>query len=137
MSDSMSLLPDSSSPCPCGSGKSYGDCCRPYHLAQAYAESAEQLMRSRYSAYALQLENYLLKTWAETTRPAEIGFENGLSWQKLTIVATKKGRKNDRQGTVKFIAEFQLGLDRDSMSETSRFSRDEKNHWVYVDGDVS
>jgi len=109
-------------------------CCQPYHLTNSYPETAEQLMRSRYVAYAMQLKPYLFVTWAEVTRPAEIEFENGLSWQSLTIVSTKKGRKKDRQGWVTFTADYQVGLERGSMTEKSHFIRDEEGHWVYVDG---
>ncbi|MET0935854.1 MAG: YchJ family metal-binding protein, partial [Luteibacter sp.] len=46
-------------PCPCGSGGSYSSCCGRWHAGEA-APSAEALMRSRYSAYVLELEDYLL-----------------------------------------------------------------------------
>lgn len=49
------------SPCPCHSQKSYGECCQKYHNG-APAETALILMRSRYSAYALQLADYIIQT---------------------------------------------------------------------------
>jgi SEC-C motif-containing protein len=48
--------------CPCGSGKTYRDCCQLYHAQKGGAETAEDLMRSRYSAYVFGNEAYLLAT---------------------------------------------------------------------------
>ena len=52
----------SSSPCPCYSNKSYGDCCEPFHKKALHAPTAEALMRARYSAYALGEIDYLIIT---------------------------------------------------------------------------
>lgn len=121
--------------CPCGSGKVYGECCEPLHDARAYAQTAEQLMRSRYTAYVKRLSDYLKQTWAESTRPDEIDFEPGLSWQKLTILKTKKGRPKDQKGWVTFCAEYQVGLERFKMTEKSEFIRDSDGRWVYLSGE--
>ena len=120
--------------CLCGSNKKYQDCCQPFHLKKAFPETAEQLMRSRYVAYALHLKTYLIETWAEVSRPAEFEFENGLSWQRLQIDKTQQGRKKDKTGWVTFTAYYQVGLERSSMTEVSRFIRDKNQHWVYLDG---
>ena len=53
--------PDSQQRCPCG-GASYGSCCRPLHRQARAAATAEQLMRSRYSAFALAEIDHLLRT---------------------------------------------------------------------------
>jgi uncharacterized protein YchJ len=55
--------------CPCGTGLPYAECCRPLHDGTGTAASAEQLMRSRYSAFAVGDPAYLLATWHPTTRP--------------------------------------------------------------------
>lgn len=94
-------------------------------------------MRSRYVAYAMHLKPYLLRTWAKTSTPAFLEFENGLSWQRLQINRTKKGRKKDKQGWVSFTAHYQIGLEQGSMTETSEFIRDDKMYWVYLDGEVT
>jgi SEC-C motif domain protein len=47
--------------CPCGSGRSYKNCCQVLHKG-GKAVSPEALMRSRYSAYALNLADYIMKT---------------------------------------------------------------------------
>ena len=93
-------------------------------------------MRSRYVAYALHLKPYLLETWAKSSRPADIEFENGLSWQGLQIGKVKKGRKKDKQGWVSFVAHYQVGFEQGSVTETSSFIRDPNANWVYLDGKV-
>jgi len=55
----------SSKPCPCSSGKSYDECCAPYHERKVHAQEGEQLVRSRYSAFALGKTDYLYDTLHE------------------------------------------------------------------------
>lgn len=93
-------------------------------------------MRSRYTAYALLLKDYLLSTWSESPRPAELSFENGLAWTQLEIVQTRQGRAKDKRGWVTFRAHYQIGLDHGVMEEVSRFERDAQGYWVYVSGEV-
>ena len=64
----------SDAPCPCGRGPSYAQCCARWHAGplQGEAPDAETLMRSRYSAYALGLHDYLLQTWHPDTRPRQL-----------------------------------------------------------------
>ncbi len=121
--------------CLCGSGQNYHRCCLPFHTRKTYPETAEQLMRSRYAAYALHLKNYLLETWDVSTRPGEIEFENGLAWKSLTINSCKKGRLKDKQGWVTFTASYQVGLDHAKLQEKSYFIRDGQGHWCYVAGE--
>ena len=59
--------------CPCGTGQSYVDCCGALHSGARTAATAEQLMRSRYSAFAVSDEDYLLRTWAARNRPSSAG----------------------------------------------------------------
>lgn len=121
--------------CPCGSTQGYADCCAPLHSGIAAAQTAEQLMRSRYCGYVLMQEGYLLQTWAARTRPVEIAFDETLRWQKLTILQTQKGRVKDKKGTVTFCAEFEQAGQRFRMTEKSRFERNPQGLWVYVDGE--
>jgi SEC-C motif-containing protein len=72
-------------PCPCGSGRAYAECCRPAHQGQA-PSTAEALMRSRYSAYALDDTGYVLRSWHPETRPPGITSDPGLRWTGLSIV---------------------------------------------------
>ena len=47
--------------CACKSGRTYADCCKPFHVGVS-APNALALMRSRYSAYALSLHAYIMRT---------------------------------------------------------------------------
>lgn len=92
-------------------------------------------MRSRYVAYVLELEPYLLATWHSTTRPASLGFnkEEKTRWLGLTI---KRHEVQDKDhATVEFVARYKIGGRAYRLHETSRFVR-EDGRWFYVDGDI-
>ncbi|WP_314148087.1 YchJ family metal-binding protein [uncultured Leifsonia sp.] len=116
--------------CPCTSGESYDACCGPLH-AGAPAPTAERLMRSRFSAFALGDAAYLLRSWHRSTRPAELELDEGLRWYRLDIERTELGGPFDREGVVAFTAYYK-GAERGTMHETSRFVREGRD-WFYVD----
>jgi SEC-C motif-containing protein len=117
--------------CPCGSGALYQDCCEPYHLSLA-APSAEKLMRSRYSAYVLGLEEYLLDTWHPSTRPEYLNLANDRTkWLGLEV---KRFEPNDESAIVEFIARYKINGKAEKLHETSRFKRIAQR-WFYVDGE--
>lgn len=117
--------------CPCGSGALYQDCCEPYHLSLA-APSAEKLMRSRYSAYVLGLEEYLLDTWHPSTRPQYLNLANDRTkWLGLEV---KRFEPNDESAIVEFIARYKTNGKAEKLHETSRFKRIAQR-WFYVDGE--
>jgi SEC-C motif-containing protein len=72
-------------PCPSGSTRPYPECCGLWH-AGAPAPDAQSLMRSRYSAYVLCNEQYLLATWHPSTRPGSIPFSNNQKWLGLNVI---------------------------------------------------
>ena len=119
----------------CLSGEQYRLCCGRFHSGQAEAATAEQLMRSRYSAFVLLDEQYLLRTWHADTAPAELELGPDLKWRRLDIVATVQGGPLDTFGTVEFKAYFLHGDDRGIHHEISRFVRENKR-WFYLDGTV-
>ena len=121
-------------PCPCGMGVSYGVCCGPLHDGEP-ATTAEALMRSRYSAYAVGLNDYVFRTWHPRTRPADVSPSPDITWTGLEILATTDGGADDDAGTVSFRAHLTAGGRREQLHETSRFER-RGGRWVYVDGDV-
>ncbi|MFI6499740.1 YchJ family protein [Nonomuraea typhae] len=118
--------------CPCGLSTPYDECCGRLHRGQAEAVTAEQLMRSRYSAYARGEAAYLLTTWHPRTRPATVDFERGLRWDRLEIVATDGGSPIHTEGVVEFRAHFSRAGRTGHMHEVSRFVRD-NGAWVYLD----
>lgn len=115
--------------CPCGSGKTYTDCCEPLHNGES-AKSAEALMRSRFSAFALQLEDYLLSSWHPTTRPNQIQLEPDTQWKRLELISAENDKQ---QGSVHFKAYYQEHAQWHLLEETSKFLF-ENDHWFYHSG---
>lgn len=121
--------------CPCGTGAPYGECCGPLHDG-APATTAERLMRSRYSAYALGLEDYVFRTWHPRTRPDDLSPVPGVTWLGLEILASTDGAEGDDTGSVEFVARSRAPEGTHDLHETSRFAR-RGGRWVYVEGDVA
>ena len=120
--------------CPCGAPLPLHQCCGRVHAGTAPAATAEALMRSRYSAFALGDRAYLLRSWHPTTRPADLTLDPGRRWTHLEILSTTGGGLLHAEGTVEFRAHYRTADGRPgSMHETSRFVR-ENGHWVYLDG---
>jgi SEC-C motif-containing protein len=121
--------------CMCLSGEPYGECCGRFHSGAAEAASAEQLMRSRYSAFALLDLAYLLRTWHPDHAPKTLDLDPEMEWRRLDIIATGRGGPLDHQGTVEFKAHYRHGRDRGVLHEVSRFVR-EDGRWFYLDGRI-
>ncbi|BCN59077.1 YchJ family protein [Prescottella equi] len=118
--------------CPCLSGEQYGRCCGRFHSGTAEAPTAEQLMRSRYSAFAVGDEAYLLRTWHPDTRPKRLDLDPEQVWCRLDVLTTSGGGLLDSTGTVEFVAHYVDHGTRGSMREHSTFVR-EDGRWLYVD----
>ncbi|TXG86563.1 MAG: hypothetical protein E6R10_09690 [Rhodocyclaceae bacterium] len=118
--------------CPCGSGLAYARCCEPCHCGTA-AATAEALMRSRYSAYVLNLHDYLRDTWHPDTRPAEFD-DAPLHWLGLDV--KRHLQQDDTHAIVEFVARYRADGRGHRLHETSRFVR-ENGRWYYVDGDFA
>ncbi|SFX47900.1 YchJ family protein [Marinospirillum alkaliphilum] len=116
-------------PCPCGSGKNLANCCQPLHQGEA-ARTPEQLMRSRYSAYVLQLADYLLDTWHPETRPKGMNFIDNPDWQKLEVLSS--GQQGTR-GQVHFKAWYTTPKGLRCLEEKSGFIK-QKGRWYYHSG---
>ncbi|MFI7060814.1 YchJ family protein [Kribbella sp. NPDC050124] len=117
-------------PCPCGLDASYADCCGRLHQGGT-ATTAEQLMRSRYSAFVVGDTAYLLRTWSAATRPAELQLDEDIRWTGLEILGSTGGSPFHTEGTVEFRASYRLGSRTGNQQENSRFVR-EDGAWVYV-----
>ncbi|WP_181034612.1 YchJ family protein [Arthrobacter sp. 08Y14] len=133
-SGSAPAYPAADDRCPCLSGETYAGCCGKYHSGAQDAPTAEALMRSRYSAFAVGDQPYLLKTWHPSTRPAVLELDRGLQWRRLDIVETSAGGPLDDHGVVRFRAHYRDGAARGIQEETSRFVR-ANGVWLYVDGE--
>ena len=140
--------------CPCGGGSrrlSTAACCGPLLRGERLAATADQLMRSRYSAFALGDVDHLLRTQAQDRSPHQPEPErrraleetcHRVRWLRLEILATEAGGPLDLEGTVTFAAHYQQsdgrrGLDRRGvMRECSRFGREGgrlEGAWLYVE----
>lgn len=125
----LSIEPTQS--CLCGSEQSYEDCCGKLINTIQAAENPEQLMRSRYSAYILKNESYLLHSWHKSTRPDSLDLTiDTTQWKKLKIIsATEKN--------VHFVAYFtQDTLNKEktyALTENSHFIKDV--NWQYLEGE--
>ena len=125
--------------CPCGSGAIFTDCCEQIIIGARSAETAEQLMRARYSAYCGVRMDFIFesthpdhrkdydhegtKKWAESSE-----------WLGLEIICTHKGGPADNIGEVEFIARFKENADvTREHHECGQFKR--KNElWYFTEG---
>lgn len=118
--------------CFCGSTKPYAQCCQPYHEGTP-APTAEALMRSRYSAYVLKLEAYLLHTWHPDTRPDVLNLADDASTKWLGLTIKRHEDMRDCKATVEFVARYKVGGKAERLHEISRFTL-ENGRWYYLDG---
>jgi SEC-C motif-containing protein len=118
--------------CPCGKGL-YKTCCGRFHEGSALASNAEELMRSRYSAFVLKNESYLLSTWHPSTRPQEPLFnEDPTQWMGLTVKHFNEA-SDQLSATVEFVAIYKINGKAHRLHEISDFVYEDKQ-WQYVDG---
>ncbi|MGA7981936.1 MAG: YchJ family protein [Chromatiaceae bacterium] len=127
------MKPDT--PCPCGTGKLLSVCCGPFVEGAAQAQTAEQLMRSRYTAYVVGRADYLTATWHPTTRRRDVGLDPAVTWIDLKILRTKGGSTADKEGVVEFVARYKIGGRAHRLHEASRFVRRD-GQWLYVHGEL-
>lgn len=118
--------------CSCGSEQNYSNCCGRYQNG-SLPDTAEQLMRSRYSAFACKNEPYLLESWHPDTRPAALNLssQEPVKWVGLKVLShTNEGNK----ATVEFIARYKINGKAEKIHELSHFVK-EQGRWFYIDGD--
>ncbi|TDD14181.1 YchJ family protein [Nonomuraea diastatica] len=117
--------------CPCGLPTPYQDCCGRFHRGEAAAATAEQLMRSRFSAFAKGDEAYLLRTWHPSARPARLGPDRKMRWVRLEVLESTGGSVVHAEGTVRFRAHYVERGRVGEQEEHSRFVRYD-GRWVYA-----
>ena len=125
--------------CPCGSRKKYQYCCEKYLFAKAFPETAEQLMKSRYTAFCKGNIDYLIATLHPDKRTNKDRKElsktiNNTTWLNLTILNTSQGKKNDKIGYVEFVAAFKI-TEIQQLHEKSKFIKTD-GKWFYLEGDI-
>ena len=123
--------------CPCKSRLPYGECCAPFHYGKALPQTAEALMRSRYSAYFFGRIDYLVDTTHPDVRTPTLRQEiqataDEARWKFLTVLSASKGQAGDKTGKVEFVAQFYHNGVLQEHHEKSRFRRS-RGLWKYVD----
>ncbi|MDR2793256.1 MAG: YchJ family protein [Treponema sp.] len=126
--------------CPCGSGKDYAACCEPYITGARNPPTAESLMRSRYSAYAVHAIDYIINTCVKKGEQ-DIDFKQTKDWSEkstwlgLTVLAADKGGVNDAEGTVEFEARYEQNGLRNRHHEKASFKKRD-GIWLYDEGTI-
>lgn len=120
--------------CPCGRAREYETCCGAIH-AGAPATTAEDLMRSRYSAYVVGDLDHLRRSWAPETCPRDFSLDAATRWTGLEVVDTVGGGALAATGVVEFVASYDHPRGPGVRAERSTFRR-EAGRWVYVDAEV-
>lgn len=121
--------------CPCSSGKLYAECCRPWHH-DSPAPCAEALMRSRYTAYVLKLESYLLQTWHPETRPASLELAEDRQTKWLGLEVKRSESTGENTAVVEFVARYKVNGKAEQLHEISNFINIDQK-WYYIDGKLS
>ena len=124
--------------CPCGGmppGAALRDCCGPVVDGERLADTAEVLMRSRYTAYAVGNGDHLFRTWHPRTRTDDAAPDPRVRWTGLDVLDVVPGGAGDAEGVVEFRAHWVSDDDgpqrRGQLHERSRFAR-RAGRWVYV-----
>ena len=126
--------------CPCNSGKAYGECCGPILDGGAKAETAEALMRARYTAYVTEHIPFLKDSAVKAVQD-EFDEEESTAWSRaarwhgLEIIRTEGGQKGDKTGVVEFRATYTANGEFCNHHEVSTFVK-EKGGWKFEDGEI-
>lgn len=121
--------------CPCGSNKKFADCCSRYLENIGVAHNAEALMRSRYTAYTLLREEYLLATWHASTRPSALALAEEVPTKWMALEIKRHEQQDADHAIVEFVARYKVNGRAHRLHEVSRFVR-ENGKWFYVDGEL-
>ena len=122
--------------CCCGNPKPLTECCGPFLTGLRLGATAEELMRSRYTAYCQRDAAYLRKTWHPETCPVALDFSgDDTEWLGLEITHCEAGGAEDEAGIVEFTARYRLAGALRCLRERSRFVN-ASGVWLYLDGIV-
>ena len=126
--------------CPCGSARPYAECCEPLILGARLPETAEALLRSRYSAFVHEQVDYILGTVAPSQRhqhePRTIrNWARNATWQGLDIIEVQGGGPDDELGQIEFIARYTEKEVRKRHHELAHFKKID-GRWYFFDGNA-
>jgi SEC-C motif-containing protein len=126
--------------CPCGSGKTYGRCCKPFIDGKKKPPTAEGLMRSRYTAFTQSDAKYLTSTLHPDQREGHDEAEtkdwaDRSEWMGFELVEAVDGGKDDDTGTIEFIAKYKVDGKVVEHHEKAEFEKVD-DEWVFTDGQL-
>jgi len=125
--------------CPCGSGKAFSECCESLIQGGEDAQTAEALMRSRYTAHVKLDFDYVHDTLHPSKRKEEdrkgADWSKNFEWQSLEVVRTEAGGPDDETGIVEFIAKYRKKGTAYAHHEIAEFAKEE-GRWYFVDGET-
>ena len=125
--------------CPCGSGRTYSECCEPLIQGVRQAATAEELMRARYSAYAKTEVAYILETThpdvrAQSDERSIRKWSRAAQWHGLEILACTDGGSGDTRGQIEFIAHYSEKGEKKIHREVASFIKD-GDTWYFSEAD--
>ena len=126
--------------CPCKSGKNFGECCGPIITGTAKAETAEALMRARYSSYVTGDIDFLKSSATKAVQEefdeqASKAWSAAAQWHGLEIIRCEEGQKGDKKGVVEFRALYTANGEFCNHHEVSSFVK-EADGWKFEDGEL-
>jgi SEC-C motif-containing protein len=124
--------------CYCGSLKPFSECCEPLLAGKERAMTAEALMRSRYTAFAVADMAYVERTTdpvrrSDFDRVESEKWAKESEWRGLEILATTAGSETDTLGSVEFIATYKSKGFIQQHHESAQFRKID-SEWFFVDG---
>jgi SEC-C motif-containing protein len=123
--------------CPCGLDTPFESCCEPVIDGSRMAQTAEELMRARYTAYVKTNVDFIIQTIAQNKQEAQDKdsirkWSEQSQWQKLEVLNVEKGGPDDREGYVEFIAHYLADGERNAHHEIAHFKK-EGDRWYFDD----
>ena len=124
--------------CHCGNKKNYEECCQPFIKGKKKAETAEELMRARYSAFVEQEIDFIMDTVSPDqtdimSREAVKKWAKSSNWIRLEIIRTEDGQKKDSTGIVEFKAYSNVDGATQVHHENASFIK-KRGKWYFEDG---
>jgi len=98
-------------------------------------------MRARYSAYAMKLVDFLFESSGEQVRKefdhnGTKAWADKSAWSGLDVLRTEAGLEGDAEGVVEFVAKYASNGSHFKHHEVAHFTRNEKGHWIFIDGEI-
>ncbi|MCA8943362.1 MAG: YchJ family protein [Planctomycetes bacterium] len=127
--------------CPCQSGQPAAECCQPFLEGEAWPDTAEQLMRARYTAFATGAVDFIIESHDPSSRD-EVDRNTTAQWSKQSewlgfeLLDVEGGQKSDTDGRVEFVARYKVKGDEVAHHETAVFHKKD-GRWYFVDSEMA